>query len=103
MKILFEIVISMWDVVDNGFVNWIIVGFLGPITYMLSFKFIGDGAHLMGYNSSVMSFSHWVVRIFIYFILSSILKVLFYMINIILSFFRIVESFSWTAILIILF
>lgn len=88
LKILYEILVSSWDIVEDPIVNWIIVAFIGPIVYVAAFKLTGKSAFIVNYISPIMSIIHWSLRILIYIILTHILKGLVFVVSIPVSIFN---------------
>lgn len=82
MKILFDFLVSFWSITENSILNWLIIGFMAPIVFVLAFKFTGEVSHIVGYNSSVMSVLHWLIRAIIYFLFVCLLKGIIYFISI---------------------
>lgn len=74
MRFIFNLVVSMWDITEFAAVNWIIIGLMSPIPFVISYHITGESAFFMGYNSKLMSFFHWTVRLIVYAVFVHLLK-----------------------------
>ena len=74
MRSIFDFIVSFWDTTEYALANWIILGLMAPIAFVLAYRATGETAFIVGYNSTAMSIIHWIVRLFIYIILVYILK-----------------------------
>jgi len=74
MKFLFNLLVSMWDVTEFAVANWIILGLMAPVVFVFAFRITGEAAFFLGYNSKIMSFFHWVIRLIIYIVAVYLLK-----------------------------
>lgn len=70
----FDFIVSFWDTTEYALANWIILGLMAPIAFVLAYKATGKASFIVGYNSTAMSIIHWIIRFFIYAILVYILK-----------------------------
>jgi len=74
MRFIFNLIVSMWDITEFAVVNLIIIGLMAPIPFVISYRVTGESAFFMGYNSKLMSFFHWSIRLIIYAVFVHLLK-----------------------------
>lgn len=74
MRSIFDFIVSFWDTTEYALANWIILGLMAPIAFVLAYKATGEASFIVGYNSTAMSIIHWIIRFFIYVILVYVLK-----------------------------
>lgn len=62
---LFELLISPLTILDNYFINSIIIALLGIVAFRIAFKVVGN----IGVRGEIGSFLHWTIRtIVLYFL-----------------------------------
>lgn len=88
LKTIFELLISTWDVVEYSLINWMILGLIGPIVFIASFKIVGGIAFELNYNSFLMSIFHWGIRFVLYVFIVHIIKFVIWIVTIPLSIFK---------------
>ena len=84
---LFELITYPLSLPISPLWDWIIMGLVGSISFMITYRFVGILKYEAGIsNSGILSIIHWIVRFVIYFgvwaILCEIIKAIQWIINI---------------------
>ncbi|MDD4291921.1 MAG: hypothetical protein PHX51_06800 [Clostridia bacterium] len=59
-------------ITNNWFWDTVIFAAIGAIAYFIAFAKVGDWAGDLGYSSGLMSLVHWALRIFLFWLIGSI-------------------------------
>ena len=67
MKTLFNIITEFIEITGNNVVDGILLSIIGLLSFSIAFGFVGKLFDAIGaYDSDIMSYCHWIVRLFVF-------------------------------------
>ena len=91
MKEIFRLahyaILLLFVLTGNTIYDYVLNGIIAVIAYMYAFNIVGGISGELGYNSILMSFTHWTIRTLVSIVMITLVKILYFGVIAIVSIF----------------